>query len=133
MRNGLAVLCSPFPPWLVKTTTGVAGIKDAIQHPGEVGDFAIRCLDGRKMISLAGVFEEFGKSLDFPDYYGGNSAALEECLNDLTWLPALGSAEVITNSSFLLANEPPSELTWLMMLLERVCEEWGRPVTLGEA
>ena len=128
---------SPFllkclPPWLVKTTMSESGIRDAIEHTCEGSGFTIRCVDGRNMTTLDGVFEEFGKSLDFPGYYGRNSAALEECLNDLSWLSAHGYVLVITNPPLLLANEPPSELTWLMTLLERVSEEWSRPVGLGE-
>ena len=73
-----------------------------------------------------------GSTADFPNYYGQNSAALEECLSDLSWLSSSGYVLVIINSAKLLAKEPPSELTWLMTLLEEVCEEWSHPVSLGE-
>ena len=132
MRNDQVVTCQPLPPWLVKTTTSVAGLQQAIEHTCEGRGFTIRCLDGQRMTTLDGVFEEFSKSLGFPDYYGRNSAALEECLIDLSWLSAPGYVLVITNSASLLASEPESELTWLLTLLERVCEEWSRPVSLGE-
>ena len=132
MSTEQAITCRPLPPWLMKTAISVDGIQSIIQHARGGREFEIRCLNGRNMGTLAGVFEEFGKSLDFPDYYGRNSAALEECLNDLSWLPAQGYLLVVTHSSLLLKNEPPSELTWLLALLERVCEEWSRPVRLGE-
>lgn len=132
MRNEQAVIYQPLPPWLVKTTTSVASPNRTVEHACEGRGFVIRCLDGRKMTVLDGVFEEFGKSLEFPDYYGRNSAALEECLNDLSWLSAPGYVLLITDSYSLLVSEPPSELTWLLTLLKKVCEEWSRPISIGE-
>ena len=44
-------------------------------------------LDERRALLTA-----IGRELRFPTYYGRNLDALEECLNDLSWLP---SAEVV--------------------------------------
>lgn len=132
MRIELSVLCRPLPPWLLKSDEIASDIYNSIKAFCNDNSLAIRSLDGRNMTTLNGVLEEFGKSLNFPGYYGCNSAALEECLNDLSWLSASGYVILITNSSLILANETPAELTWLMTLLERVCQEWSRPVSLGE-
>jgi RNAse (barnase) inhibitor barstar len=127
-----SVLYEAIPPWLMQATTTLTDLIRGIEHTSEGRAFAIRSLDGRTMTTVNGVFKEFGESLGFPDYYGSNSAAIEECLNDLSWLPAPGYILVITNSSALLGGEPEPEMAWLMTLLERVCEEWSRPVSLGE-
>ena len=132
MRNEPSVICQALPPWLVKTTTRVLDLRYAIEQISESRGFVIRSLDGRAMTTVEGMLKEFGKALSFPDYYGRNSAALEECLNDLSWLSAPGYVLVVANSSALLSGEPESEMTWLLKLLERVCEEWSRSVSLGE-
>lgn len=36
------------------------------------------------------VFEEFSRALAFPDWFGRNWDALEDCLTDLSWLEAGG-------------------------------------------
>lgn len=132
MRNDNSVIWQPRPPWLVKTTSSMAGVRHAMEHSCDASGIAIRCLNGQDMTNLAGVFETFGRALDFPDYYGRNSAALDECLSDLSWLPAPGYVLLVAKSSSLLAHEPASEMTWLLTLLERICEEWSRPISLGE-
>lgn len=46
---------------------------------------AMPTLDGRLLGDKATLLAELGRVLDFPDYYGGNWDALEECLADLSW------------------------------------------------
>jgi RNAse (barnase) inhibitor barstar len=42
-------------------------------------------LDGRGLKDKDSLLAAVGRALDFPDYYGGNWDALEECLADLSW------------------------------------------------
>jgi len=43
------------------------------------------CLDARGITSKTALLQAIGQILDFPDYYGANWDALEECLFDLSW------------------------------------------------
>ena len=43
------------------------------------------CLDARGIAGKTALLQAIGQVLDFPDYYGGNWDALEECLFDLSW------------------------------------------------
>ena len=42
-------------------------------------------LDGRQLGDKASLLAALGQVLHFPDYYGGNWDALDECLADLSW------------------------------------------------
>jgi len=42
-------------------------------------------LDGRGLAGKQRLLTAVGRALDFPDYYGANWDALEECLGDLSW------------------------------------------------
>jgi hypothetical protein len=44
------------------------------------------------------LFEAIAGALRFPDYFGHNWDALDECLRDLEWLKASGYALIIRNS-----------------------------------
>lgn len=48
----------------------------------------VRIVEGNKCTTLDRLFGEFAKALEFPDYFGYNWAAFDECLNDLEWLSA---------------------------------------------
>lgn len=42
-------------------------------------------LDGRQLGDKASLLTALGQALHFPDYYGANWDALDECLADLSW------------------------------------------------
>lgn len=42
-------------------------------------------LDGSTLGGKRDLLAGIGRALDFPDYYGDNWDALEECLSDLSW------------------------------------------------
>ncbi|HNA30183.1 MAG TPA: barstar family protein [Thiobacillaceae bacterium] len=78
-------------------------------------------LDGRGLKDKASLLAALGRALDFPDYYGGNWDALEECLGDLSWR---------TGPIWLLvrhAGEIPTELlTLLLDILGEAACSWAR-------
>ena len=47
-------------------------------------------LDGAKVRDKKSFLEKIARAMKFPDYYGKNWDAFEECVNDLSWAPASG-------------------------------------------
>ena len=76
----LAELFSPEGPGTVRLgpDTDVAGLQEKAARLG----WRCAVLDGPKMTDKRGMLEELSHSLTFPDYFGWNWDALEECLND---------------------------------------------------
>jgi len=52
------------------------------------GDGAVRVIRGWKCATEALLHEELGAALQFPSYYGENWDAFDECITDLSWMPA---------------------------------------------
>ena len=67
---------------------------------------------------------EFARALDFPDYFGHNLDALEECLADLEWLPAKGYTLLITDAAKVLPDDEEEYETFLEILRD-AGEAWG--------
>ena len=66
------------------------------------------------------------RALQFPDWFGGNWDALEDCLGDLSWRPEGGHVLVFRNWHAL----PPDDLGVLIDVLRSSAEFWsgrGRP------
>jgi RNAse (barnase) inhibitor barstar len=92
----------------------------------------VRRLDGTRMRDAAGLFAEFARALSFPDYFGANWAALEDCLSDLGWLPAPAYLLVVDAADDVLADEPLERTGLFADLLVRVARAWGQPVEDGD-
>lgn len=83
-------------------------------------------LDGTRMSNRSGLFGEFSNRLQFPDYFGSNWNALDECLADLDWLDLPGYLLVIDSSRSVLSDEGTEVRRLFNGLLEDISGEWAR-------
>jgi RNAse (barnase) inhibitor barstar len=85
----------------------------------------VRVLRGSKMTTDADLFDEVGAALQFPDYFGENWNALEDCLSDLEWMPADCYLIVVTEVDTML-TEVPDLLEHLLVTFSRVAQGWAQ-------
>jgi RNAse (barnase) inhibitor barstar len=117
-----AYLQSTKAPWttLFKVKTGQRA-EALVRLPT---GFVLRVIKGAKCQTTAGLLTEFARALDFPDYFGHNMDALEECLADLEWLPAKGYTLLITDAAKVLPDDEEEYETFLEILRD-AGEAWG--------
>jgi RNAse (barnase) inhibitor barstar len=109
-------------PWtaLLMVTAGQSA--ESLVHPPT--GLALKVIKGCHCKTPANLFAEFARALEFPDYFGHNWDALEECLVDLEWLPAKGYILLITDAAHLLPNDEEEYETFLEILRD-AGEAWG--------
>ena len=109
-------------PWttLLMVTAGQR-TESLVRPPNE---FALKVIHGTKCQTTDGLLTECARALDFPDYFGHNWDALEECLIDLEWLPAKGYVLLITDAVHVLPNDETEYETFLEILRD-AGEAWG--------
>jgi RNAse (barnase) inhibitor barstar len=78
--------------------------------------FLLTVVRGGKCRTAAGLFAELAEALEFPDYFGHNWDALEECLVDLEWLPAKGYVLLFTDAELILPDDEEEFATFLEVL-----------------
>ena len=131
--GSLSVLLEPKQPWCLRAVRSHSELTDGLwsfrqHHPGSVITF----LRGKKMTTVQGLFDEFAAALQFPYYFGNNANAFDECLADLSWLPAKMYVLSIFDSADFLANEP-AQVPLFIDALERICAQWSSPIAQGES
>ncbi|WP_232663008.1 barstar family protein [Pseudonocardia sp. TRM90224] len=73
------------------------------------------------------LFTKVGAALQFPGYYGRNLDALEECVRDLSWLPAGEVVLVWEDDAALLAADPATHRAVLEILTDAAAESKSGP------
>lgn len=89
----------------------------------EAAGHNITRLQGSELTTLDEVFKIYAREFRFPEYFGHNYAAFDECLVDLDWLRAPGYLTVIADGHRVLEAEP-AERSTLRRSLERAGEDW---------
>jgi len=89
-------------------------------------EYVIRVVRGNKMRRLTRLFDEVAAALQFPDYFGENWDALEDCLTDLEWLPASGYVLFVSRTVEVLSEESDEQFETFVTVLSTACEEWAR-------
>ena len=113
-------------PWVVTT-------KKPVTKQDIPKDVLLLELNATLMTNLEDLYREFAAVFKFPDYFGKNFNALDECITDLEWLPADGYLLVIKNAEALLHKESHDVLEGLLSILVNAGEEWSTPIVQGEA
>ena len=67
------------------------------------------------------ILRRIARALDFPDWFGGNWDALEDCLCDLSWQPAQGWVILFRDFS----ASPGDDLGVLVDVLASAAEFWA--------
>jgi hypothetical protein len=84
------------------------------------------------MRSVVQVYDEFAAALQFPEYFGENWAAFDECLTDLEWLPPEAGYVVVFTDPLLVLDESPDDFRVLVRTLTSVIQHWAAPIEAGE-
>jgi RNAse (barnase) inhibitor barstar len=109
-------------PWTsLLTIPGEQRAESLVRPPAGL---MLKVVKGRHCKTPTTLFAEFSRALEFPDYFGHNWDALEECLADLEWLPAKGYILLITDAIHVLANDDAEYETFLEILRD-AGEAWG--------
>src|ERR1700730_6975517 len=113
---------STAPPWvhLCVLPEGQAPSVGVGSLPG----YVIRCIDGRRCTTKVELLSAFARALEFPSYFGRNWDAFEECLTDLSWMPAAGFLIIVTNAERVLAASDADYATFLDSL-RTAGREWA--------
>ncbi|MGC4944424.1 barstar family protein [Kribbella sp. DT2] len=123
-------LLTATPPWLLTAPFGSLSFEAALSELRAAGGEVIS-LDGARARTSAALFDQFAEAARFPDYFGRNWPALDECLADLEWLPATCYVVVLKNPECLLEDEPLDRPAFVR-LIEAVAAEWSEAVATGE-
>ncbi len=80
-------------------------------------------IDGNKCIEIEYLYSEFQKSFKFPEYFGYNWAAFDECLNDLDWINAKSYILIVRDMDKILPEDDVS-FNLLLKYLRIAVTEW---------
>ena len=117
------VLYGPLSPGLYRLSAWVSpgSVECKVRQEG----WHYAYLDGDHIRHKSEFLTAMGQAFQFPDYFGHNWDALEECLLDLSWLPASGYV-LLYNRPNRLMHTSPDEWTTARLLLEEAVAHWHR-------
>lgn len=87
--------------------TSIHFLKDAalIESVEKSGVSVMEC-DLSDVHDADGLFSAVSEAMQFPEYFGGNWDALDECLGDLDWLPSSGFVLLAKGAHKAWSNNP---------------------------
>ena len=100
-----------------------------IAEAAQAAGFALWRLDIGRVHDKEGFTGLVAKALAFPDWFGGNWDAFEDCLGDLSWHPAPGYVLLLEHGKHFGAGHK-QEFVTAVEVLDGVAEYWqaqGKP------
>jgi RNAse (barnase) inhibitor barstar len=96
--------------------------REALEKASKTLGFAAFNVSLEGCADLDAILSSLGKALNFPDWYGANLDALNDCLTDLSWHEAKGYLLLLSDADALHAAT--TSFTALNEVLTAVIEEW---------
>ncbi|MBI1928444.1 barstar family protein [Candidatus Poribacteria bacterium] len=82
-------------------------------------------LHGHAIESKEAFFHLAAKEMSFPDYFGNNWDALEECMRDvMEWIPARGYI-VLFEDAHLFCQSAPNDFLTFIEIVAGIADEWA--------
>jgi Barstar, RNAse (barnase) inhibitor len=82
-------------------------------------------IDGERCKDIKSFLKEIGIAFKFPDYYGQNMDALDECINDLDWIDCNSYTLKIIHFNQFLKYETEETRKYIFDFFDRVKNEWA--------
>jgi hypothetical protein len=109
------------PPGLYQVTTNLD--RDALTTFCQEHNLQLIYLDGEKITTKTEFLQAAAQALQFPDYFGYNWDAFEDCLTDLDLLTGKGHILLYTQpEKFATAN--PKDWSTLMSIFRTAVQDW---------
>lgn len=117
------------PPWLHALPDRVES--EIIEAVAGNRDVLLRVIDGESVQDVDSLFSAMAREFNFPDYFGENWPALNECIRSLSWLPARAYLLLIRNSGSLLKDSAPDRAVF-MKVMRDAGRRWANAFALGD-
>lgn len=118
-RPALLERCQP-GVFVVESAAATLDFAAEAMHNG----LFVAWIDGERIAGQADFLALAARTLKFPDYFGYNWDAFEECLRDLEWLPARGYVLVLDGYA-RFARSDPKNWTIALEILEEAVNTWS--------
>jgi hypothetical protein len=104
----------------------LAGDAGAVEvgHIAQGNGLAFFSLSGRDVRSKDTLLQEAGKACNFPDYFGHNWDAFEECVTDMSWQPAPGYL-LLVDELASLREKSPGDFDTFLAVLHDAASSWA--------
>ena len=80
-------------------------------------------IDGTQCQTIESFLKQIGRAFSFPNYYGENLDALNDCINDLSWISKNNYILIINNfESFIIENK--KDRKDMIDFFSEVSEQW---------
>ncbi len=99
------------------------GSKGAVEKFGAKHGLAVFVLDGKKALGKEEFLEHIAKALHFPDYFGNNWDAFEDCLTDMSWQEAKGYIMLYQDFG-VFAERSPEQFGVALEIFKDSAEFW---------
>ena len=96
-------------------------------------NLVVRTVRGRKMRRVDDLFDEMAAALQFPNYFGENWPAFDECLSDMDWLtPKAGLVVAVFEPDMVLRDSTDADMATFVRTIVHAAEVYAEPIELGE-